>query len=166
MWLTSSLALGAVRFARRITLLPNGLAKCHAGAALAPCAPHARDLHKYKMTQNERRAIQQDSADAQVQSTGKGEGVYHARREGRATRDARVAELATRELAMHPAVRHDAKVRHGRPILGCVGHPSCVLTSLPPSRLAPGRRLAPVKKPCRNKTAFYLPLPENHGVES
>ena len=27
---------------------------------------------------------------------------------------------------MHPAVLHDAKVRHGRPILGGVGHPACV----------------------------------------
>jgi hypothetical protein len=81
------------------------------------------------MTQNERRAIQPDSADAQVQSAGKGEGAYLALREARATRDARFAELATRRLAMHPAVWLDAKVRHGLASLGCVGHPSCVLTT-------------------------------------
>jgi hypothetical protein len=50
--------------------------------------------------------------------------AYRTRREGRACSDARVAELATRELAMHPAVRLDAKVGHGCASLGCVWHPA------------------------------------------
>jgi hypothetical protein len=55
----SGLALGALRLARRLARLQAGLAKHHAGVELAPCAPHARALHK--MAENERRALQQDS---------------------------------------------------------------------------------------------------------
>jgi hypothetical protein len=64
----------AVRLARRLARLQDGIAKCHAGAALATCAPHARDLHKNQRTENERRVIQHDSRYAQVQSACKGRG--------------------------------------------------------------------------------------------
>jgi hypothetical protein len=124
----------AVRLARRLTRLQDGIAKCHAGAALAPCAPHARNLHKNQMTENERRAMGHSARFAVCTSSisMQRKGAYRARREGRAACDARGAELATRELAMHPAVRHDAKVRHGRAILGGVGHRACVRSALPP----------------------------------
>jgi hypothetical protein len=122
----SGLALGALRLARRLARLQAGLAKHHAGVELAPCAPHARALHK--MAENERRALQQDSR-RQFQYRQRrctGERAYRARHEERASRDARAAELATRQLAMHPAVRLDAIVRHGLASLGCVGHPTGV----------------------------------------
>jgi hypothetical protein len=94
------------------------------------------------MGENERRVIQHDSQYAQVQLACKGEGAYPARRKGRATRDARGAELATRELPVYPAVRHDAEVRHGRAILGGVRHPACVRSALPPFSRAPGQSLS------------------------
>jgi hypothetical protein len=40
------LALSAVWLTRRLARLQDGIAKCHAGADLAPCAPHARDLQE------------------------------------------------------------------------------------------------------------------------
>ena len=54
--------------------------------------------------------------------SGKRKRAYRTRREGRAALDARVAELAARELAMHPAVRLDAEVGHGRARFGGVWH--------------------------------------------
>ena len=113
------------------------------------------------MTEIERRAIQQDSRPSS--NSGKEQMAYRARPEERASRDARVAELATRQLAMHPAVRLDAKVRHCRASLVDIGHPTDVRSTLPPCMRV--RRIENRKEPIPVERRFRLLMRTRHLQE-